>query len=500
MRFRRRVIAAMLALCALLAASGCSAPAGSGERVLRIARSESFDGWDPDKASAYASYQTLQAVLEPMLRLDPDGVSVDPGIATRWTHDSAMRTWTFTLRDGVRFSDGSPLTSADVAFSATQWKAGPNYGGMYQHIERVETPDARTARFVLSAPDASFPVFMTWSSSAVFPKGFGGRSADAYFSKPVGAGPFTVDRWSPGGRIVLARSPHYYLADRPHVDRVVIDVVEEDAETMFEAGQLDIVEYVSPLEASRFGDDLRTLAPSQVEHLSLNRNSRGLGDRRVREALAHAIDYDAIRVGAFRGTASAPSGILPPGLPGVVPPTTPMPKYDPALARTLLREAGARNLSFEVIYDAANNTDVLLAQILQAGFEKVGVKLKLSGLETGTFIDRAYGLDADMVLWSFGAVSPDVVDPMSWFTGTSWLFSGLDTAPLLRQIAEYRRTADAEQRERIVTAVQNEAVSELPAINLGQYSVQHAVKPYVSGFEPTPWGMYALDTIEVRRG
>ncbi|GAA1776647.1 ABC transporter substrate-binding protein [Leucobacter iarius] len=499
MRFPRRLIAAALALSALLAASGCSAPAGTGERVLRIARAESFDGWDPDKASAYASYQTLQAVLEPMLRLNPDGVSIDPGIATRWESDPAKRRWTFTLRDDVRFSDGSPLTSADVAFSVQQWKAGPNYGGMYAQIARVETPDARTVRFDLSSPDASFPVFMTWSSSAIYPKGFGGRTARQFFAKPVGAGPFEVDRWSPGGRIVLTRSPHYYLPGRPHVDRVVIDVVEEDAETMFEAGQLDIVEYVSPLEASRFGDELRTLAPSQVEHLSLNRASRGLGDRRVREALAHAVDSDAIRIGAFRGKASAPSGILPPGLPGVVPPTVPMPKHDPALARELLRKAGAKDLSYEVIYDASNSTDVLIAQILQAGFEQVGVRLKLSGLETGTFIDRAYGHDADMVLWSFGAVSPDVVDPMSWFTGTSWLFSGLDTGPLLGRIDEYRRTADPAERERIVAAVQDAAVEELPAINLAQYSVQHAVKSNVSGFAPTPWGMYALDTIEVGR-
>lgn len=494
----RLVTAAASLVTVAMLLTGCSS--GTVERnELRIARSESFDGWDPDRASSYASYQTLQAVLEPLLRLNPDGTSIDPGIAQQWSHNKAMTTWTFELRDDARFSDGQPLTADDVVFSAAEWVNGPNYGAMYEEIADVETPDEHTVRFVLSEPDASFPVFMTWSSSAIFPEDFGGRSRDDYFSRPVGAGPFTIDRWSPGGRIVLDASDEYYLPGRPHVERVVIDVVESDAETLFTAGQLDIVEYVSPLEAARFGDNLVTLPPSQVEHLSLNQTAPGLQDRRVRQALSHAVNYEEILLGAFRGNASAPQGLLPPGLPGVSEPSVEMPQHDPALAKQMLAEAGARDSSFEVVYDAANDTDVLLAQILQAGFREVGVELKLTGLETGSFLDRAYGLDADMVLWSFGAVSPDAVDPLSWFTGTEWLFSGADTAPLVDEVFAYREATDKAERTRLLTDIQDAAVTELPAINLGQFSVQHAASSEVSGFEPTPWGMYALDAIEVKQ-
>lgn len=499
MRVHATPFLAALVLGVLLLTTSCAGTAQVREHVLRIARSESFDGWDPDRASAYASYQTLQAVLEPLLRVAEDGQSVEPGIATSWTHDDTLSTWTFTLREDVTFSDGTPLTSADVAFSVPTWQAGPNFGSMYAHIVAVETPDASTVRFVLDEPDAVFPVFMTWTTSAIYPVHFGGRTAEEFFAAPVGAGPFTVERWSPGGRIVLNRSEHYYVPGRPHVDQVVIDVVEDDAETMFEAGQFDIVEYLSPLEAMRFGDGVRTMTPSQVEHLSLNHGSPALADVRIRQALAHAIDYEAIQEGAFRGSASLPAGILPPGLPGVQAPNVPMPQYDPDRARELLREAGAEGLSFEVIYDASNDTDVLLAQILQSSFAAVGVGLKLSGLETGTFLDRAYGLDADMVLWSFGAVSPDAVDPLSWFSGTGWLFSGADTAALEQYIADYRLAADDAERIRILTTVQDEAVAELPVINLGQFSVQHAAAASVRGFAPTPWGMYPLDAIEVVR-
>ena len=120
--------------------------------TLRVVRAESFDGWDPDKSSAYVSYQTTQAVLEPMVRFGSDGKSLEPGIAESWTYDDKRTAWTFKLRSGVTFSDGAPLTSADVAFSARTWADGPNFGILYSGIKRVETPSPDTVVIVTAQP------------------------------------------------------------------------------------------------------------------------------------------------------------------------------------------------------------------------------------------------------------------------------------------------------------------------------------------------------------
>ena len=211
-KIRSSVIrAAVAATACALALAGCSssspgakgtsgaassaAPTAGG--TLHVVRAESFDGWDPDASSAYSSYQTVYAVLEPLVRFGSDGRALEPGIATKWSYDKAATSWTFTLRDDVTFSDGAPLTSADVAFSAKVWADGPNFGSLYAGIKAVKTPNPTTVVFEMATPNTSLPVLMSWSSSAVYPKDFGGRTAKDFYAKPLGAGAFIVTDWSP---------------------------------------------------------------------------------------------------------------------------------------------------------------------------------------------------------------------------------------------------------------------------------------------------------------
>lgn len=476
-----------------------SAPETDAESTLHVARSESFDGWDPDKAAAYSTYQTLQGVLEPLLRFAPEGDQVEPGLASEWAYDATALTWTFALRDDAMFSDGTPLTSADVIFSAGVWAEGSNYGGLYANITDVTAPDDHTVVFALAQPDTTLPVLMTWSSSAIFPADFGGLSKKEYFAAPIAAGAFTIADWSPGGRIVLDRNPHYYQAGRPYVDQVVIEVVPDATErgAQFQAGQIDISEYVSPIDAKQYGDDIMTLPASQIEHLSFNTTGGPLADPIVRRALAHAIDYEAIAAGPFRGIGAEPRGIIPPNLANWAPPTVAPFRKDLDAAETLLAESGEDISSLELVYDAANPTDHLVAQILKENLAEVDVDLTLTALETGAFLSRAYGLDADMVLWSYGAVSPDVVDPLGWITGTSWLFTGFETDTVTQQFFAYGATESPAEKQAIVEQVQDDALRNAQAISLTEFQVQHAVRSRVSGFEPAPWGMYYWDSIKV---
>ena len=196
---------------------GNSTATGTPQRggTLRVIRHESFDGWGPDKAAAYASYQTLDAVIEPMVRIAPDGKDLEPGIAESWNYDPKGPSWTFVLRKGVTFSDGSPLTSADVAFSEGVWAKGPNFGSLYGNIKKVSTPNAQTVVFGLAAPDTTLPVLMSWSSSASSRRTSEADRRRTTSLQPVGAGAFTVSEWSPGGQIVLKRNDHYYHPGSP---------------------------------------------------------------------------------------------------------------------------------------------------------------------------------------------------------------------------------------------------------------------------------------------
>jgi peptide/nickel transport system substrate-binding protein len=501
-----QITAVAAAICVLTACTSSSGGPAAGSAsaapqpggTLHVVRAEAFDGWDPDKASAYASYQTLAAVLEPMVRDGADGRSLEPGISTSWDYSAPKKTWTFHLRDGVTFSDGTPLSAADVVFSTEIWKSGANFGSLYANIKSVHATDAHTVVFDLDTPDTTLPVLMSWTSSAVYPKNFQGKTKAAYYAKPVGAGAFTITSWSPGGQIVLARSTHYYQAGRPYVDQISIDVVTDANQraVLFQSGQAAISEYVSSSEAPQYGNSLIALPVSQVEHLSLNVTRPVLADPGVRKAIADAIDVGSIVTGAYRGYGATPQGIIPPNLGNWAPPTIPGYAYSTSQAKTDLAASKHPNPgTLEVVFDSSIPTDNLVAQIVQQNLAAAGITLKLSGLETGAFLDRAYGHTADMVLWSYGAVSPDAVDPMGWVLGTSWLFTGAPTDQLSKAYAAYTAAQSGRAKETIIAGVQDQALRDAQAIPLADYKVLQGVSSKVHGFASAPWGLYYWDPI-----
>jgi peptide/nickel transport system substrate-binding protein len=151
--------------------------------------------------------------------------------------------------------------------------------------------------------------------------------------------------------------------------------------------------------------------------------------------------------------------------------------------------------SLELVYDSGIPADHLVAQIVQSNLAEIGIDVELSGLETGAFLDRAFGLDADMVLWSYGAISPDVIDPVGWILGTSWLFTGFETDTLLDQFFAYAATESAQEKQGIITQIQDQALEDAQAISLGEYQVLHAASDKVQGFASAPWGVYYYDPI-----
>lgn len=504
--FRIVAVVAVLALAGSACDSGADdggsevTGAGTPQRggTLRVARSESFDGWVLDSAAAYASYQTQYAVIETLVRSTADGQGLEPGLAESWEYDPEGPSWTFVLRDGLVFSDGTPLTSADVAWSEGIWAKGPNFGAVYAGIKKVRTPDDRTVVFELYDPDTTLPVVLSWSASGVMPEDFGGRTEADYYEHPIGAGAFTVEEWSPGGRIVLRRNDRYYDPDRPYVDEVVIDVITDPNEraVQLQSGQVDIAEYVSPVTAAQYGDTIVALPESQVEHLSLNTTRPPFDDVDVRRAVANAIDYEGIAGGPFAGYSSPPQGIIAPNLPNWAPPSVPPFAQDIEEAKRLLGGSKYPDPgTVELVYDSGLPADNLVAQIVQSNLAEVGIDVELTGLETGAFLDRAFGLDADMVLWSYGAISPDVIDPVGWILGTSWLFTGWETDTLLDQWFAYTATDSATKKQAIITEIQDQAIENAQAISLTEFQVLDAVGDTVRGFASPPWGVYYYDPI-----
>jgi peptide/nickel transport system substrate-binding protein len=463
--------------------------------TLRVIRGQAFDGWVGDAATTYVTYTTQQAVIEPLVRFGADGVHLRPGLAKSWQYDEDKLTWTFVLQKEARFSDGSAVTSADVAFSAGVWKKGPNFGASYQGIDRVKTPDDRTVVFELAYPDSTLPVALSWSVAGVLPKDFAGMSKDDYYAAPIGAGPFKVEEWTPGGRIVLTRNEHFYDAELPYVDKVVIDVVSDVNERaiLFQGGEADIVEYVPVDTASQYGDDLVVLPRHNSPFLSMNTTRPSFDDVNARRAVAHAIDYKGIYDGALKGYADAPTGPLPPNIAHWAPPSESYFSQDLREAEQL-SPAALGDAPVELLYDTTEGQDTLIAQIVQSSLAEVGVDVKLVGLETGTFIDRLYGGEFDLAVWAYGAISPDMVDPIGWLLATANNFAG-SKAGLLASYNRYIAADTDAAKKAVVTEVQDKLATDVPFVTLAEASVLYAAASGVRGLAVAPWGVHYYDTI-----
>ena len=228
----------------------------------------------------------------------------------------------------------------------------------------------------------------------------------------------------------------------------------------------------------------------------MNTTRAPFDDVDVRRAVAYAIDYEGIAGGPFTGYSSPPRGIIAPNLPNYAPPSVPPFAQDVQEAERLL---GASRYpdpeTVELVYDSGLPGDHLVAQIVQSNLAEIGIDVELTGLETGAFLDRAFGLDADMVLWSYGAISPDVIDPVGWILGTSWLFTGFETDTLLDQWFAYTATDSAEEKQAIITEIQDQAIENAQAISLTEFQVLHAARDTVRDFASPPWGVYYYDPI-----
>ena len=472
-----------------------AAPADAG--TLRVARYESFSSWDVDAAAAYADYQSHFTVMEGLLRFGADGRSVEPGLAEDWVWDPDAFTWTFTLRENARFSNGDPVTFEDVAFSLGVWQEGPNFGASSASIIGI-SGGGRTVVFELIDTDITILPFLAASVSGVMPKDYAGMTRDEFLVTPIGAGAYQVDDWSVGGRMVLSANPYFYDPERPYYKTVIIDTVADETERqiLFEGGDADIVEYLSPTIAPQYDQaDVYRAQSHAVSHIGLNVLRPPFDDVLARRAVAYAIDYQAI-ADSLAPYFGLPSGILAPNINNWAPPTKPYFRRDLDKARDFLAQsAAADGATVEFIYDVGSDLDTLIGQIVQANLAEIGITVTLSGLETGAFLDRAFTIDGDIASWSYGAVSPDISDPISWVAVTGWLFSGYETDTLWNDWYEYSISATAEEAQAVIARVQDGAFDQAAAIAVAEGTFLHAVNQDLVGFASAPWGLHYYDTI-----
>jgi peptide/nickel transport system substrate-binding protein len=346
---------------------------------------------NPSSAIAAVVFDNVQ---EGLIKIDRTGKMV-PWLAERW-YTSDNKNFTFFLRKGVRFSNGREMKAADVKFAldrAVNPETKHPYRVQYEAVQDVIVKDDYTVTVSLKKVDATFLYTMARQGSVIYPR----EAVETLKTAPIGTGPFTVQEWVRGDRIVLKKNPDYHVKGLPKLDRVVYRFIADPnaVQAALKAGDVDVSffglgpEHVVELKKDpRFqvivGDTTNDVI------LAMNNAKKPYSDVRVRRAMTYAIDKQDVLKGAMFGMGRILGTNVDPLNPYFVDMTSAMP-YDPAKAKKLLAEAGYPN-GFDTVLKVSPQYyyTVRTGEILADQLKKVGVNVKIEQIEWSNWISRVW--------------------------------------------------------------------------------------------------------------
>ncbi len=430
------LLASALMLLGLFTA--CAKKGGSSENVLRIATNDEPNTADAQKTTEY--YFVPLNIFDTLIDVSAkeDGsTELVPSLAESWEVSPDGLTYTFHLREGVKFHNGETFKADDIVYTFERMLkpetealntdfldcikgAKEMMDGQAETLSGIEVKDDHTIVVALNEPFAPFLAGLSTPACSIYNRKATEEAGDQFGIDPkltIGTGPFIFDSWTVNSDKSLRANEEYWRG-RPSLDGITVTVVE-DADTLkmlFESGELDIFDLemapaqaASYLESEAYQDRIVTGRRVGIYYLSINEALEPFQDVRVRKAYQMAIDKQKILDTVFAGMGETQSGILPPGLIGNNP-DLPEIEYNPEEAKRLLAEAGYPDgFSMEI---AANADDVgttsQVYELVQAMLKDVGIEAEIKMYDDATW--RAKRADGQIGSY-FSSWSADLNDP-----------------------------------------------------------------------------------------
>ncbi|PKA40012.1 ABC transporter substrate-binding protein [Rhizobium sullae] len=467
-------------------------PAKGG--TLRISVDQAASVIHPLLTRVNPEYLVTELLYSNLTRLKVD-MSVEPDLAESWTPNDGLTEWTFKLRKGVTFHDGSPFTAKDVVatFKAILDPAtaspGRNNVGPISDIVAV---DDTTVLFELSGAYADLPVAMAYTNARIIPASIATGDLKSLSTKAVGTGPFKLVSYEPDRLIVVERNPNYYDPARPYLDRIEVQVfpdISAEGSAMI-AGNVDIISTLQPTEYLRLGGNdgvevLRT--PSgQFCNINFGCDTAPFNDARVRRAIALTVDREAMVGFVTEGF----------GTPGNDTPLNPSYQFFKAAkqrqksiaeAKKLLAEAGFPNgLEATLIASDRPAVRTQLAVALKEMAKEAGITINVQTMPHATYLEQVWKKGSFYVGFYNMQPTPDGIFKLLYTSDASWNETRWNNKAFDALVAEARGTIDAAKRTELYTKAQELMNEEVPSIIPSFFDVLSAKRSWVSGYQAHP--------------
>lgn len=459
--------------------------------------------FDSVYASGIPNLGIIHLVTEGLTRINPEGgePKVLPVLATEWSVSDDGKTWTFKLREGVNFHDGTPFNAEAVKFNIERM-LDPETKALaraaFSMIQSVEVVDEHTVNIITEEPFAALPAQLAYSPMAMnSPTQVQALGNEDYHTAPMGTGPFKFVYHKKGEEVRLEANPEYW-GGAPYLDAVLMRPIPETAARLLalESGESQVIYHVPPRDAQRFIDDpslgieVLTPPPQRLIFIGMNVQWGPFQDVRVRQALNYAVDKEAIVNNIFLGLTQVTDSPLPPT--ALCYHSTKYYEYDPDKARQLLADAGYPD-GFEVTLHYGSGRYLLDSEVVeavQAYLADVGVTVNVIPLEWAAYggVIRKPVEESEVQMffigWGLPTLDPDLgiqtYRKEAWAPGLNTMF--YDNPQLSDLILAQRAATDPEERCEIVEQAQGVIMEDAPQIYLYYEPQVHAKRHEVHDF------------------
>jgi peptide/nickel transport system substrate-binding protein len=453
-----------------------------------------------DPGVAIAAVDTLRCVqlYDTLFRIDP-AIRLRPGLAVAAEHDKKATSWTFRLRDGVRWHDGKPFTADDLVWNFRAWGSTANYNHALfagaVDFKRVRKRGRLDVEVPLLRPLAEFPTVFAFLQPFIIQNG---ATEATLRQRPIGTGPFMFESFAAGKQSIFNRNPDYWEANaKPYVDTLVVNSTFTDENARLNAllgGQIDVSVGIPPTVARTHGSSnqlklLRSHSPDPYCIL-MRVDKEPFADVRVRTALKHIADRPALVNQAFNGFGTVANDLIGVGCDYHL--DLPPPKHDIEKAKALLKAAGQENLSFTLATSNAFAGFVEAATVFAQQAKQAGVQVTVNQIPAATYYTAAAGFLTRPISMDNGTTYPSLTTLyQTWYTrdapyNETWWGHQPGGAVAEKRIDAAIAATDPKKAAALWHDVQLQQYEQGGTLAFGNIDYLDATSPKIHGLKTTP--------------
>ena len=488
--------------------SGGSTSAGTPVHGGKLTFAAVQDAQSMNKSTVFDnnSIWIFEQIFQQLYTVSADGKSVVPQLATGYKVSSDKKTYTFTLRPGVKFSNGQPMTSKEVKFSIDQTtKASQGWGFINTAIKSTSAPSPDTFVVHLKYPWAPLLADLSIFANGIIPDNYAGKSETAFYNAPIGTGPFKWDVWHKGQSLTLVKNPLYWQKGLPYLDSITWTDVSSDntRQQQLQGGQAQIDQFpawstVTQLQNTQ-GVNMHLFNSTQTNYLAFNETRKPFQDVHVRRAISLALNRDALVKAVLFGHGKPANSLFPPQVP-YYDPNTPGYQFNLAEAKKEMAQSSVpHGFSTSIVIPTGNSDYQTISTIVQSELKPLGINVKINQLDPNTENTQTQNLNYDMTLtlWTMDISDPDelatfAVDPKS---GAKSFFTMYNNPAVVNAAHAAERTLDTEKRQQLYNTLQTGAAKDAFMAFLYYSPYPYATTTNVHGFFVTPLGNMHMENV-----